>query len=455
VIFQKFVVEFNVNNNIEVFMQNVMKFTGIIVLLMLIPYASYAEKVLCGTPSECYQDAMKKLQEARSKIEKQQQENKRLVERIKTMSSNFTKENKRLVNEINTLISNVISASSDGKVGIGTKSPSHKLMIKSSDEKTLRLIGPGKRGSKGKLNFGDGDYAFIHEYEDDKLEIKANKLKLSTKIEGEKASFKGNVYVGGYDKVTGNNNALNVKATSDYAAVYVEQKGKGDALWIEHKGSEESALGMRANNDDSTLWIKQKGTGNAASFYAKAGHALYLESNSNDYATLWLKQNGTSNAANFKAKAGHALLLESNSNDYATLYVEQNGSGKAAYLKGTMAASGSKNFQIPHPTKQDFDLVHASVEGPEVAVFYRGETQLTNGHVIIKLPDYFEALTRKERRTVQLTPKGNEPYLLSYTDIVEGVFHVYGTKQDGFFSWEVKAIRADIPALKVEVPTDK
>jgi len=95
------------------------------------------------------------------------------------------------------------------------------------------------------------------------------------------------------------------------------------------------------------------------------------------------------------------------------------------------------------------------VEGPESAVFYRGEAELSNGHALVKLPDYFEALTRKESRTVQLTAKGPKPFLLSYTDIVNGEFQVYGTQPNGFFSWEVKAIRADIPTLKVVVPQMK
>jgi hypothetical protein len=60
-------------------------------------------------------------------------------------------------------------------------------------------------------------------------------------------------------------------------------------------------------------------------------------------------------------------------------------------------------------------------------------------------------LTRKEGRTIQLTPKGREPYLLSATEVSEGKFKVYGTKPEGEFFWEVKAIRADVEPLKVEI----
>jgi Concanavalin A-like lectin/glucanases superfamily len=119
-------------------------------------------------------------------------------------------------------------------------------------------------------------------------------------------------------------------------------------------------------------------------------------------------------------------------------------------INGTFSAQ-TKNFLIDHPTKPDHNLVHACLEGPEAAVYYRGEAQLEHGRATIHLPDYFEALTRKAGRTVVLTPKGREPFLLSYEDIVDGTFRVYGTSSDGEFSWEVKAVRADVGRLEVEV----
>jgi len=123
------------------------------------------------------------------------------------------------------------------------------------------------------------------------------------------------------------------------------------------------------------------------------------------------------------------------------------------YIGGNLTAV-SKNFVIDHPLKKNMKLVHACVEGPENAVFYRGDAQLAAGKVVVNLPDYFKTLTRKEGRTVLLTAKGTEPFLLSYTDIIDNLFTVYGTKADGKFSWEVKAIRSDIAPLKVELPSD-
>jgi hypothetical protein len=122
----------------------------------------------------------------------------------------------------------------------------------------------------------------------------------------------------------------------------------------------------------------------------------------------------------------------------------------AVIINGSLWAK-EKYFLIDHPAKPGHKLAHSCLEGPEIGVYYRGAAQLRNGEATIKLPDYFESLTRKEGRTVMLTAKGKEPFRLSYEEIEDGQFKVYGTKSNGEFSWEVKAVRADVAELEVEV----
>ncbi len=126
-------------------------------------------------------------------------------------------------------------------------------------------------------------------------------------------------------------------------------------------------------------------------------------------------------------------------------------------ISGTLYAS-TKNFIIDHPLDpENKQLIHSTLEGPEIAVFYRGEGQLQNGKAEVVLPDYFEALTRKENRTVLLTPMAEfdeQPISnLAYFPIKDGKFKVKAIDNNNpsqKFSWEVKAIRADIPPLEVE-----
>lgn len=64
-------------------------------------------------------------------------------------------------------------------------------------------------------------------------------------------------------------------------------------------------------------------------------------------------------------------------------------------------AAPFKQFDIPHPNKPGMRLKHACIEGPEIAVYYRGK--LYNETKII-LPDYWDNLIDIETITVNLTP---------------------------------------------------
>jgi hypothetical protein len=131
--------------------------------------------------------------------------------------------------------------------------------------------------------------------------------------------------------------------------------------------------------------------------------------------------------------------------------------GKEWGGNGNLSVQGSKNFMIDHPLHPEHKyLIHSCLEGPEIAVFYRGEAQLEQGEATITLPDYFEALTRKEKRTVMLTSKleGEAPVsMLAASVVKEGKFVVRmidDKNPSQKFYWEVKAVRADIEELAVE-----
>lgn len=128
------------------------------------------------------------------------------------------------------------------------------------------------------------------------------------------------------------------------------------------------------------------------------------------------------------------------------------------WVYGTMGAN-VKYFDIPHPLDPDNKrLVHSSLEGPEVGVFYRGTAQLINGEITINLPDYFEKLTRKENRNVLLTNIDGFDNLAVKTDnneqINNGRFIVHSNNptSNQKFNWEVKAVRADVTPLQAERP---
>lgn len=124
-------------------------------------------------------------------------------------------------------------------------------------------------------------------------------------------------------------------------------------------------------------------------------------------------------------------------------------------------ASTSKTFVIDHPTKENYHLVHACLEGPETGVYYRGESKLyfdrqVNKYVsIVSLPDYVMKLAKEF--TVHVNPVvefDNEDF--EFTQVVaskvkDGKFKVYSNNPCKV-NWLVFGKRFDI---KVEVHKDE
>lgn len=98
-----------------------------------------------------------------------------------------------------TLDGNDMYSNNSGLIGIGTTNylPTHKLTVENSEsEYVLRLIGDGTYGENAKLNFGDGDYAYIHEFFDDKLLMFATSgLGIASNFNIEIQSGYGNIQV--------------------------------------------------------------------------------------------------------------------------------------------------------------------------------------------------------------------------------------------------------------------
>ena len=121
------------------------------------------------------------------------------------------------------------------------------------------------------------------------------------------------------------------------------------------------------------------------------------------------------------------------------------GGTPAIIINGTLYANGAKNFKIPHPLDDTKELIHSCLEGPEVGVFYRGDAVIVDGTAEVTLPDYFEALTFKEDRSVMLTqklhPGDSVLAMLAATPISKGKFIIVSSVPATIVAWEVKAVR--------------
>jgi hypothetical protein len=121
------------------------------------------------------------------------------------------------------------------------------------------------------------------------------------------------------------------------------------------------------------------------------------------------------------------------------------GAGHAVFADGTLAATGTKSFQIDHPLHPETHyLNHFCTEGPEPYNVYRGTVVLdANGEAWVQLPDYFEALNRDP--SYHLTAIGAPmPNLHVAVEIQGNRFKIAGGVPGKKVSWEVKAIRNDL-----------
>lgn len=177
---------------------------------------------------------------------------------------------------------------------------------------------------------------------------------------------------------------------------------------------------------------------------------------------------GVAKGNGFQGRLGSSLLFQGYAYSgataqFAVMYddvTQPPGSSQAIQILN-VNTNVFKTFIIDHPTDPQRYLVHATLEGPEGAVYYRGTARLRNGRAEIELPPYFEALTRADGRTILLTNVDGFDMLavrkIDGAKIRDGRFVVESNTPDSMqeFDWEVKAIRADGPDLRVEPRRDE
>ena len=197
------------------------------------------------------------------------------------------------------------------------------------------------------------------------------------------------------------------------------------------------------------------GGGSAAETLTDAGsHAYYTEGPVHIGSTSKPRYDATFEAS---GKAMFAVLgVRTDPSEGGYVMAAAGGSGTRLGWPG-VDVEGTKNFKIDHPLDPDNKwLYHSTLEGPEVGVYYRGEAQLESGETLVVLPDYFEALTSTEGRTVILSNVGGfDKLAVKLQDgqqVKDGTFIVYSDDPASSqrFTWEVTAVRKIAPPFFVE-----
>jgi hypothetical protein len=122
------------------------------------------------------------------------------------------------------------------------------------------------------------------------------------------------------------------------------------------------------------------------------------------------------------------------------------GAGHAVYALGTLAASGTKSFQIDHPlTPETHFLNHFCTEAPEPMNAYSGNVVTdARGYATIQLPDYFDSINRDFRYQLTVIDDSDDFVLAKVVrEIQNNQFTIRTSAPRVKVSWEVKAVRND------------
>lgn len=165
-----------------------------------------------------------------------------------------------------------------------------------------------------------------------------------------------------------------------------------------------------------------------------------------------LSTQGTGAFGYAKANSGpgwgvYGKTLSPSSPSYGVIGEEpQDGAGHAVFALGSLAATGTKEFQIDHPLDPtNYYLNHFCSEGPEPYNVYRGNVVTdAKGYATINLPPYFQSINRDP--TYQLTViDDSDDFVMAKVvrKVQNNQFAIRTSKGLVEVSWEVKGIRND------------
>ena len=251
----------------------------------------------------------------------------------------------------------------------------------------------------------------------------------------------------GFIQATETNDAHLIIATSGGEDIAFKDNGvAGDSNFIiRGSGEVEAPLGVFLAKKNAVITAANTGNGVGNTLRLNRPNnsdyenAINWQTNGNDQWFLGLDNNSTEHLYLYSWGQGFVSTYFQDTRN-VNIGPSTNDSGYKLRVEGSFAAT-SKSFVIDHPTKENYQLVYGSLEGPEHGVYVRGKTR----DDIIELPEYWTELVDEDTITVQLTSIGNHN---SWVDKIEDNKVYIGGGAAFYF---IQAERKDIDKLQTEV----
>jgi hypothetical protein len=391
-----------------------------------------------------------------------------------------------------------------GNVGIGTTNPTGKLSVDSFGANAFNVcdsFSSNVRVTVATVNTAGFTYGLIQTYQHNTNTAGVSPLNIQP--------FGGNVGIGtsvptGLLNVTRNSNtaqpiAFFKELFGSPAATNILLLERGNNLSAANQTTSNAGLRIRDHSSDYSLSIEDhnsnvnfaisgskvlvgsRGTnsllnvGGAGSALAASGLTFGGDAEANLYRSAedTIKTDGSlivagnvtaanlvsgNGTANFITKwNGTKSIANSQIFDDGT-YVGINTAVNTTYrlqVIGSFAAT-TKSFDITHPTVSGKRLAHASLEGPENGVYFRGR----NNNSEIKLPHYWSGLVHDDSITVDLTSigkrKDGKVRDYSVDQIGDNKVYIYTDSDDNIYNYyyTIFAERKDVSKLVTERYTE-
>lgn len=298
-------------------------------------------------------------------------------------------------------------------------------------------------------------------------------------VRGDAPALSGNINGGYFTTASGGGNAVRGAATSTTGSAWggwfttASSSGRGmrvsstattgtaiagefdvsspDAIVLQARhtastGAAPAIEGLSASGSTDAIGVRGIVTPSTSGFGASGVRGVNNGTNSNGYGVFGSHAGtGTGVRGTSSGIGVHGISLSSSANTYGVLGEEPSGgAGHAVYAIGTLAATGTKSFQIDHPLEPETKFLnHFCVEAPEPYNIYRGTAELdSRGEAEVGLPAYFAEINRDP--TVTLTAVGAAMPMLHLASEVEGnSFRIAGGSPGMRVHWRVEATRND------------
>jgi hypothetical protein len=214
--------------------------------------------------------------------------------------------------------------------------------------------------------------------------------------------------------------------------------------WVtaEVGGNQSGLLKLYPGTSSNPFFIVEKTANKAKMAMSGISSGSYIFSmveSGNAASAVWYG-NGSSSViiTGSGKKPGHGAIYvaDAKSATRAGMYVDDKG-------KGVLYAD-VKNFVVDHPDRPGKQIIYASLEGPEAAIYERGTAQLVDGEATIEFSEHFSLMLAQQGMTVILTPLSADSKGLAVIEKGQKgirIKELSNSRGNYAFDWEVKGIR--------------